>query len=482
MSRLGELGTILRTVRHIRPRQGLAQLRHALAGQGAPVELADPAPAMRVRAAAVPFPPPPAHVRYDGGRRLELLNRQVTFGDEIDWGFANEGPLWSYHLHEFDYLRSGAATPYVRRDWILDWIDRHREGIGWDPHPICLRALAWSKLLLTPGAIALDGAERERVHHSMAEQIETLHCNLETRLQANHLLSNLVGVVLGGVLFEGARANGWLRRQDALIAELRDQIRPDGGHVERSPMYHSLLLENLLDLRNVMCGAEGRASRALVEELDASITRMLGALRLWTHPDGRIALFQDSAFGIAQTPETLAAYAAALGIEGAPAPADGLLRDVGYARLHSDSLTLIASVSGPMPAHQPGHAHCDALSFELSCGDQRVVSDTGVCEYIPGPLRKQSRATRAHATIEVAGREQAEVWSAHRIGGRPRVLLEASDDEGRVEASCASWSTRDTTHRRVFTVAGGALEIADSIEGRARPVRLTLPLLSLIHI
>jgi uncharacterized heparinase superfamily protein len=35
-----------------------------------------------------------------------------------------------------------------------------------------------------------------------------------------------------------------------------------------------------------------------------------------------------------------------------------------------------------MPSYQPGHAHCDALSFELCIGRERVVTDTGVTEYV----------------------------------------------------------------------------------------------------
>jgi len=476
LSRIGRLATLLRTVRHIRLRQGAAQLQHALLGLRPPARLDEPPPLLSVRRIVVPFLPPPAHVRVDAPGRLELLNREAELTEPIDWDFEGEGPLWSYHLHEFDHARASALSPEARGRMLLDWILHHPRGIGWDPHPISLRTLAWAKLLLTPGALALERDEEARVCHSMLEQVETLDRNREVRLQANHLLSNLIGVVFGGLLFEGARADAWLDRQRELIAELRSQIRPDGGHEERSPMYHSLLLESLLDLKNLVGVVPGRASKALIDELDASTARMLGALQLWTHPDGQIALFADSAFGIAQTPATLEAYASALGVEGAPAPADGLLRDVGYARLHAEPFTLIASLAGPMPSHQPGHAHCDALSFELSCGDERVVCDTGVCEYVPGTRREQSRATRSHATIELAGRDQAETWSSHRVGGRPRVTLEAVGGSGRVEASCASWSTRNTLHRRAFEVREGRVEIIDDIEGSARPLRLTLPL------
>ncbi len=467
---------MLRTVRHIRPRQALAQALHSVRGVGAPANLADPVRELRVEGVSVPFLSAPAHARYDGRLHVELLNRGVDFAPEIDWDYAGEGPLWSYQLHQLDYLRSASLTPGARGDLLLDWIERHRAGIGWDPHPLSLRTLCWTKLLLTPGALSLGPAERAVVYHSMARQIETLSRNLEIRLQANHLLSNLISVVWGGILFTGRRADVWLGRQKMLLRELREQILADGAHIERSPMYHSLLLENLLDLLNLTRAAPGRAAAPLVAEIEQCSARMLGALRLWLHPDDEIALFADSALGVAQPARELERYAAGLGVTAREPARAGVLERAGYVRLGSEPFCLIASVAGPMPSYQPGHAHCDALSFELSCGDERIVVDTGLCEYVPGPQRDRARSTRAHATLEVAGAEQAEIWAAHRIGGRPVVQLEEVTPGERLQASCVGWSTRDTLHRRVFQLRGGVLEITDTLKGRSRPVRLTLPL------
>jgi len=39
-----------------------------------------------------------------------------------------------------------------------------------------------------------------------------------------------------------------IRGQRLLARELREQILPDGGHFERSPMYHAILLKDVLDL------------------------------------------------------------------------------------------------------------------------------------------------------------------------------------------------------------------------------------------
>jgi len=467
-----ELARAWRTLRHLRREQVTGQLRRRLRGPATPLAIpADPRlRALRPRAA---FLPAPAHARFTPPARVRLLNREVDFRERVDWSFAAEGPLWSYHLHQFDWLRGPELDAASRAGLVLDWIAACAAGPGWDPHPTSLRLFSWAKLLLTPGALHLSADEEARVRASLARQAATLAANLETQLLANHYLSNLLAVALAAVLFEGELSGELRRRSRALRGELAEQILPDGGHVERSPMYHSLLLENVLDLLNADADA---LDGALVEALREAASRMLGALRVWTHPDGEIALFGDAAFGIAHPPGALEAYAAALGIAPSGPARPGALEAAGYARLESPPFTLIASLAGPMPAHQPGHAHCDALAFELSVGRERVVTDTGVFEYVPGSRRDLARSTRAHATLEVGGREQAELWAAHRVGGRPEVRCIALVPGRRVEASCVGWSTPDTLHRRVFEVRDGSLEIRDTLEGRQRPVRFALPL------
>lgn len=469
-------GTLLRTVRHLHPRQvwshALYVLRPAARAAAAPPEL--PAPA--VQRAAAPFPGAPAHVRFEPPASVTLLGREVRFDGRIDWDFEREGPLYAFHLHQHDFLRAAALSPSDRSAVLLDWIARHRAGTGWHPAPISLRTLTWLKLLTTPGALEEDAGELLRVRRSLSAQLDLLARHLEVRLLANHYLSNLLALVAGGLVLRGSAARRWLELVPELRAQLAEQVLADGAHFERSPMYHALMLEGVLDVLNWARAAAERAPDGLADTLEETASRMLGALSIYTHPDGEIALFADSAFGIAQRPETLHAYAGSLGVRAAPPARAGVLDRAGYVRLEEGAFSLLVSVAGPMPAYQPGHAHADALAFELCVNGERVVTDTGVCEYVPGARRDHARATASHATIEVDGRDQAELWAAHRVGGRPNVKLERVGPGRRVEASCAGWATRDTPHRRVLALSDAGLEITDTLAGRPRSLKLVLPL------
>jgi len=59
-------------------------------------------------------------------------------------------------------------------------------------------------------------------------------------------------VVIDGanVAYEERSAGGKPKLSNLLKVrrELEEQILPDGGHFERSPMYHAMVLEDLLDL------------------------------------------------------------------------------------------------------------------------------------------------------------------------------------------------------------------------------------------
>ena len=77
-----------------------------------------------------------------------------------------------------------------------------------------------------------------------------------------------------------------------LDRELSEQVLADGGHFERSPMYHARITY-LLQLL-VATGIDELVSRA-----EEPLARMRAALALLCHPDGEIALLNDSALEIA---------------------------------------------------------------------------------------------------------------------------------------------------------------------------------------
>jgi hypothetical protein len=204
---------------------------------------------------------------------------------------------------------------------------------------------------------------------------------------------------------------------------------------------------------------------------------MVAALGFYTAPDGRISLLADSAWGVAADPGALVEYASSLGIS-FESSQSGIkaLEDSGYVRLQQYDFDAIVSTSGPRPAHQPGHAHCDALAFELSVAGERLVTDTGVFEYQAGPRRQLARSTSSHATLVFDGEEQSELWSAHRVGGRAKCEPARVEASGDVWVSTQGWVANAPQHERCFRVDGGGFEVIDRVLGANASVVSSLPI------
>jgi len=457
LSRPG-LPTLLRTLWYMRREQLTGELREWLAGPRHVQRRADETPHLRVVRLPAPRPAAPKSARQGRAR---------------GWNDAGLARAELDAIHRFGWLGAESLRPAERLAALLDWIAHHPQGVGWEPASLSRRALAWLAALTTPGLLPPPADTHGRVLPSLADQLATLAQRDEPQRPGSERLFRLLALVTASVLLEGGDAAQWLAHSALLVRELDREIGSDGAHLERSPALHGELLAALLDLLNALRAAPGVAPAELEEQVARKAAAMLGAHAVWTHPDGEIALLGDSQLGAAPRLDALAAYAKALGVAPLEPAQRGVLPAAGVVRLEAGPFVAIFSASPPSPAWHPAHAHCDALSFELSIGGERVVADTGGAE---GAQRGFARATRAHATVEVNGAEQAELWGDDRIGGRPDAGLVRVTPDALVEGVCAGWSTPEVLHRRTLALEGRALRIEDRFDAPARRARLLLPL------
>lgn len=434
--RLTPLARYFHTLRHLRPVQIYGRLWFRLYR---PRPDSRPAPPLRVAAGSW-VAPPAGEPRLLGPVTFRFLDETRTLADPGDWNRPDWDKLWLYNLHYFDDLNAEEAG--VRREWqralIARWITDNPpgHGNGWEPYPLSLRVVNWIQWLLTGHAPQPDWLD------SLAMQARYLARRLEWHLLGNHLFANAKALVHVGLFFDGSEADSWLAAGlRVLDRQLPEQVLPDGGHFERSPMYHAILLKDVLDLLNLAQVYPGRIEASQTAQWRDAASRMLDWLHAMTHPDGGLAFFNDAAFGIAPTLAELVDYARRLGMS-APAaalseaggstasPLFALLPDSGYARLQIGPVVLLADVGMIGPDYLPGHAHADTLSFELSLYGQRVVVNSGTSCYGTGPERQRQRGTAAHNTVVVNGQDSSEVWGGFRVARRARPLGLRWGEEG----------------------------------------------------
>lgn len=420
------------------------------------------------------MPPTRRNPSMSGPDRCRFLNEDRAISGAGAWNDPGAKKLWLYNLHYFDDLNARDAG--ARREWhvplIRRWIAENppTQGNGWEPYPASLRIVNWIKWAISGSVLPGEAV------HSLAVQARHLERTTETHLLGNHLFANAKALVFAGLYFEGEEADRWFSRGISILRrEVPEQVLPDGGHFERSPMYHSMVLEDLLDLVNACRAYEGRPGFPACLPL-GEWEEMVGRMRAWlttmTHPDGEIVLFNDSVIGIAPSPAELDAYAVRLGFDSAPVPAGGMARlsNSGYLRVGIGEAVVFLDAAPLGPDYLSGHGHADTLTFEWSLFGDRVLVDAGTSRYDECAERLSQRSTAAHNTVVVDGADSSEVWSSFRVARRARPFgLSVAESGDGVEVTCSHDGYRrfpgKVIHRRTWKIANGRLRVDDTLEG-----------------
>jgi uncharacterized heparinase superfamily protein len=396
---------------------------------------------------------------------FHFLNQSLKFDGVILWDTKKASHLWRYHLHYFDYLESLIVLQAVggdeaERAWnqfrriILCWIDSNRriKGDGWHPYTISLRLVNWLNAAeLFFQQIQNDPVFEQRFVVSLMAQASVLFENLELDVRGNHLLENLRALIWVGTGLDSPKAQEWLSAAFALLREeLAEQVLSDGGHFERCPGYHVVVLRRLIDIGHRLRNSTG----SMPIYLEDTVHRMMGFLKILQTPNGGVPLLKDTAVDAHPSVDVVLTEGAILlrnrrFYAGAPAGLRTFLLfgDEGLSWLKSGGETepcgrenthllpesgyvcsqtrngdfFIWDVGRPCPDYLPAHAHADLFTFDLWIGGRPWVVDSGVYEYTPGYWRDFFRATRAHSTVEVDGLNQSDVYSSFRVGRRARV-------------------------------------------------------------
>ncbi|MEM1297702.1 MAG: alginate lyase family protein [Pseudomonadota bacterium] len=457
---LSRLLLLLRTARYLKPGQVVWRVRRKLVpAQFRPVDT----PAMR----SVP-PEWRGAARFasmTGPVSFRFLNREETLSGPSSWNDPTLPKLWLYNLHYFDDLLAESAGERTvwHRDLIPRWIRENPapHGNGWEPYPTSLRIINWIRWAWSGHTLPDTAVE------NLANQANCLSRNLEYHLLGNHLFANAKALIFAGTFFEGPLADCWrMTGINILRKELPEQTLQNGGHFERSTIYHSLFVEDLLDLVQ-LARLTGAIPDHDIEHWKSTAARALAWLDGLTHPDGGIAFFNDAAFGIAPESKALQEYAARQGLAAAPSPAPDF---DDYIRLESGPAVLLCDTAPIGPDYLPGHAHADSLSFEFSLAGHRMIANGGTSVYGGDPaLRLVERSTEAHNTVTVDGQSSSEVWAEFRVARRAHIKgrsINATNLPAEVAATHDGFRRfGGPSHKRRWELGDTHLTIEDELTG-----------------
>lgn len=282
---------------------------------------------------------------------------------------------------------------------------------------------------------------------SLFEQASFLFRNIEYHLLANHLFENIKALIFAGMFFECSSSKRWYKRACRLLdRQIKEQILDDGGHFERSPMYHNIVMGGLIESVQLF----RLNGRQYPQEIDRRLSKAVNFSLNMLHPDREIPLFNDSALSKELLSIELIQAGSALYCDGDTKDISGvystfvflIFGDRGkeicnsiYIPAYDDSIKhfkqsgfyiinqrdlnakLFIDCGSTCPEYNPGHTHCGGLSYELSVFGKRWIIDPGVYQY-SGRWRNYFRGTGAHNTIQIDGMEQIEIWDSFRVASR----------------------------------------------------------------
>src|SRR4051794_8935843 len=337
-----------------------------------------------------------------------------------------------------DVLEAARAGDVAEAQRLVStWIEAHppHNGDAWHPYPLSTRVGNWvAALTLVP---EIGSPELAR---SLWVELLRLRVNGEDDVLGNHIIRNARALVLGGAAFDAPELT---RLGIAILRrEVPEQVLLDGGHYERSPAYHLVVLRDLLEVQAVSPHSW----------LGGAIERMRVFAAALARPDGAPALFND---GTVDAP-----------VLDLPDAEEGMsvFADSGFVVARDEGLWLAFRCGPPSPEFLPAHAHADALSFQLWWQGQPVVVDPGTYTYEPGAERNWFRSTPAHSTVTVDGCDQFRLWGSFRSGPLPKVALRYARERA-VEASVVL--PRRVRHvRRIEWDPSGEVVVFDSLEGK----------------
>lgn len=379
--------------------------------------------------------------------------------------------LWRYNQHYFDDLN--AIGSLKRKNWheslLKRWVNENKVGIGfgWDPYPTSLRIVNWIKWYFLGNILS------KKCIQSLAIQARWLYKRIEWHILGNHLFSNAKALVFAGLFFSSKESENWLKKGLEIIEdEIDEQILDDGGHFERSPMYHTIFLEDILDLINISRVYQGDIKKLQVNKWIKTTNKMFEWLETVVHPDGENSFFNDTAIGNAPNLNELKRYAQRLNINYNFTKHKKIkyLQNSGYIRVTSKESVAIIDVAPIGPDYLTGHSHADTLSFELSLFGQRLLVNSGISEYKTGPVRHYERSTEAHNTVVVNNLNSSEVWNGFRVARRAYPFdLKIEELKNCLNISCAHDGYKrlfgKPIHRRSWKFLKYSLIINDNIEG-----------------
>lgn len=378
--------------------------------------------------------------------------------------------VWELNRHQH-FVTLGQAYWYTGdesfarafADQLSSWLAANpaKVGINWASSlEVAFRSISWLWALhFFRESAALTPALFDRAIASLHVHGSHLETYLSTYFSPNtHLTGEALGLYYLGVTLPGLRsARRWKAAGARILMEqMRRQVRNDGVYFEQATCYHRYTTEFYLHLL-LLAGRNEADPAPTRDALAPTLTALLDCMMMLQRPDrslpllgdddgGQLVLLDDravcdvrAALGLGAALFDRADYRHAAGDPGpaavwllgpaaasrmfaapaeAPPATSHALHDGGWFVMRDgwrDDSSYLLVDCGRHGAEGCGHAHADALSFEVVSHGRPMLVDPGTFTYTADPAaRDEFRQTTAHNALTLDGLSSSEPSTAFR--------------------------------------------------------------------
>ena len=367
--------------------------------------------------------------------------------------------MWEYNLFYFDFLFSSKfisnknLSLKLLNKWIIISYLKKKHTM-WDAYPTSIRLINLIKFCI------FHNINSHRINESIFNHIEHLKNNLEYRLDANHLLTNLIAINFGNSFLKNEDDNS-LKFNRVLVNEINLQFK-NYLHYEKTPTYHNLLTEKLIEYLIVK---KYLKIKILNNEI-LLIKKLIYTSKNFSHPDNYPSFFNDTNFdslNFKQLEKLFKTNFKKIELSYNQKKSDNSLLV-----LKNKKIFLISKCCGPNPIFNPGHSHADTLSFEISLNKRRFLINKGISTYSNMKQRNEERSTKSHNCLTINDENSSEIWSLFRIGKKSRIKnLNINLSKKTIECSHDGFSKifKNILHKRRWNITSNKIFIVDELIG-----------------
>ncbi|GAB5449407.1 heparinase II/III family protein [Gymnodinialimonas sp.] len=343
------------------------------------------------------FPGSAARGRQLLAGNFRLGGTLIEAPDTSPWDITPPNDDFEAALHGFAWLDDLAAVPdgagrALAQLWLAEWIARYGKGSGpgWSVDLTGRRQIRWitHALFLMNGQRPPDG---KAFHRTLSRQTNFLIKRWPRTTPGLPRFEALTGLIYSTCALIGMET-GLNPALKALAQECATQIDAQGGIVTRNPEELLEVFVLLTWIAQILQETGKQADPAV----DTAILRVAPTLRALRHADGSLVRAHGGGRG---APGRLIGALVQSGVR--PARIKGLA--MGYARMASGRVTVIADAAPPMIGPGSTNAHAGTLAFEMASANHPLIVNAGSGAAFGPEWRRAGRATVSHSTVSLEG-------------------------------------------------------------------------------